>query len=165
VAEYLAEQIVENLPPECRDFMLETSLLERFNAELADVARGRNDSAELLSRLAPYEALLVPLDAGHSWFRYHLMLSDFLRPRLDARRAEQIHRAAAPWLAKQADWVLAVSHALQAHDTELAVSLVHQAGGWELVLRKGTQYSRSARQRRSATASRECSASSNTWRH
>jgi LuxR family transcriptional regulator, maltose regulon positive regulatory protein len=143
VAEYLAEQIVENLPPECREFMLETSLLERFNAELADVARGRNDSAELLVRLAPYEALLVPLDASHSWFRYHLMLSDFLRPRLDARRAEQIHRAAAPWLAKQADWVLAVSHALQAHDTDLAVSLVHQAGGWELVLRKGTQYTRS----------------------
>ncbi|WP_197047023.1 LuxR C-terminal-related transcriptional regulator [Paucibacter sp. KBW04] len=140
VAEYLAEQIVENLPADCREFLLETSLLERFNAELADVARGRKDSAELLARLAPYEALLVPLDAGRSWFRYHLMLADFLRPRLDARRAEQIHRAAAPWLAKQADWVLAVSHALQAHDTELAIALVHEAGGWELVLRKGIQY-------------------------
>ncbi|MBC7378326.1 MAG: LuxR family transcriptional regulator [Burkholderiaceae bacterium] len=142
VAEYLAEQIVANLPADCREFLLETSLLERFNAELADVARGRNDSAALLARLAPYEALLVPLDAGRSWFRYHLMLSDFLRPRLDLRRAEQIHRAAAPWLAKQADWVLAVSHALQAQDTELAISLVHQAGGWELVLRKGIQYTR-----------------------
>jgi LuxR family maltose regulon positive regulatory protein len=143
VAEYLAEQILEHLPPECREFMLETSLLERFNAELADVARGRSDSAELLKQLAPYQALLVPLDAGHSWFRYHLMLSDFLRPRLDARRADQIHRSVAPWLARQADWVLAVSHALQARDTDLAISLVHQAGGWELVLRKGTQYTRS----------------------
>ncbi len=142
VAEYLAEQILEGLPSECREFMLETSLLERFNAELADVARGRSDSAELLKQLAPYQALLVPLDAGHSWFRYHLMLSDFLRPRLDARRADQIHRCAARWLARQADWVVAVSHALQARDTELATSLVHEAGGWELVLRKGTQYTR-----------------------
>lgn len=143
VAEYLAEQIVENLPADLRDFLLETSPLDRFDAELADVARGRDDSAELLVRLTPYEALLVPLDAGRTWFRYHLMLADFLRPRLDPKRAQQIHRAAAPWLAKQADWVLAVSHALQAHDTELAVALVHQAGGWELVLRKGILYTKS----------------------
>ena len=143
VAEYLAEQIVASLPEDCRDFLLETSLLERFNAELADVARGRQDSAALLARLAPYEALLVPLDASRSWFRYHLMLADFLRPRLDPGLAREVHRAAAPWLAQQADWVLAVAHALQAQDTELAIALVHQAGGWELVLRKGIQYTRS----------------------
>ena len=142
VAEYLAEQIVENLPEDLRSFLIETSLLERFDAELADVARGRDDSAALLARMAPFEALLVPLDAGHSWFRYHLMLADFLRPRLDPKRAQQIHRAAAPWLANQADWMLAISHALQAGDTELAVSLLHQAGGWELVLRKGIQYTK-----------------------
>jgi LuxR family maltose regulon positive regulatory protein len=143
VAEYLAEQIVEGLPDELREFLLETSLLERFNAELADVARGRHDSAELLARLAPYEALLVPLDVERSWFRYHLMLADFLRPRLDLARARQVHRAAASWLARQADWVLAVSHALQAQDTPMALELMHQAGGWELVLRKGIQYTRS----------------------
>lgn len=143
VAEYLAEQIVASLPEDCREFLLETSLLERFNTELADVARGRHDSAALLARLAPYEALLVPLDVGRSWFRYHLMLADFLRPRLDPARARAVHRAAAPWLARQEDWVLAVSHALQAQDTALAVALVRQAGGWELVLRKGIQYTRS----------------------
>lgn len=69
VGEYLAEQVVENLPEDCREFLLETSLLERFNAELADVVRGRNDSAALLARLAHFDALLVPLDAGRSWFR------------------------------------------------------------------------------------------------
>jgi LuxR family transcriptional regulator, maltose regulon positive regulatory protein len=140
VAEYLAEQVIETLPLECQEFLIETSPLERFNAELADVARSRTDSADLLARLAPFEALLVPLDAGRQWFRYHLMLADFLRPRLDARRAEQIHRAAAGWLARQQDWVLAVSHALQALDTALAVRIVHEAGGWELVLKRGIQY-------------------------
>lgn len=143
VAEYLAEQIVEGLPDELREFLLETSLLERFNVELADVTRGRRDSAELLARLAPYEALLVPLDVERSWFRYHLMLADFLRPRLDAARAREVHRAAASWLARQADWVLAVSHALQAQDTPLALELMHHAGSWELVLRRGIQYTRS----------------------
>lgn len=143
VAEYLAEQIIEGLPPECRDFLVETSLLERFNAELANVARGRHDSAALLLRLVHFEALLVPLDASQSWFRHHLLLADFLRPRLEAGRAQQIHRAAASWLAQQQDWVLAVAHALKAQDTELAIELVHRAGGWELVLSKGIQYTRS----------------------
>ena len=142
VTEYLAEQVIENLSPDCREFLVETSLLDRFNAELADVARGRNDSAALLASLAPYEALLVPLDSARSWFRYHLMLADFLRPKLSKQRAAQIHSAAAPWLARQSDWVLAVSHALQAQDTLLAIDLVHQAGGWELVLRKGIQYTK-----------------------
>ena len=143
VAEYLAEQIIEDLPQECRDFLVETSLLERFNAELADIARARDDSAAQLLRLTHFEALLVPLDANQSWFRHHLLLADFLRPRLDARRAQQIHRAAASWLARQQDWVLAVGHALKAQDTELAIELLHQAGGWELVLSKGIQYTQS----------------------
>lgn len=143
VAEYLTEQIFENLPEDCRAFLLETSLLERFNAELADVVREREDSVSLLAQLSAFEALLVPLDASRSWFRYHLLLSDFLRPRLEAVRAQRIHRAAAQWLAVQTDWVLAVAHALRADDTALAVNLVVRAGGWELVLRKGISYAQS----------------------
>lgn len=143
VAEYLTEQIFENLPEECRAFLLDTSLLERFNAELADVVRGREDSAALLAQLSAFDALLVPLDSSRSWFRYHMLLADFLRPRLDGARAQRIHQAAALWLAVQTDWVLAVSHALRAKDTVLAVNLVVRAGGWELVLRKGISYAQS----------------------
>ena len=143
VAEYLTEQIFEHLPQECREFLLETALLERFNAELADVVRGREDSALLLTQLFPFEALLVPLDVNRSWFRYHMLLTDFLRPRLDTVRAQRIHRSAAQWLAVQTDWVLAVAHALRADDTALAVNLVIRAGGWEMVLRKGIRYAQS----------------------
>ncbi len=143
MAEYLAEQIVDQLPADCRAFLLETSLLERFDAQMADVVRGRDDSAGLLARLLPYESLLVPLDPARSWFRYHHMLVDFLRPRLDARRAREIHRAAAHWLARQTDWVLAVSHALKAQDLALAIEMLRLAGGWELVVRKGIPYAQS----------------------
>lgn len=140
VAEYLAEQIFDQLPADCQVFLLETSLLERFNAELADAARGRDDSRHILTRLGWSDALLVPLDADGSWYRYHVLLTDFLRPRLDQRRAQQIHRAAAGWLAKREEWSMAISHALKAGDTPLALHLLHQAGGWELVLRKGIPY-------------------------
>ena len=142
VADYLSEQVIAQLPEECRDFLVETSMFERFNAELADVARGRNDSSRLLARLAGIDSLLVPLDASKTWFRYHQLFADFLRPRLDKRRAKEIHRAAAPWLAEQEDWVLAVVHALSAGDVRLAVSFIEKAGGWKLVLHMGIQYVR-----------------------
>lgn len=140
VADYLTEQVIANLPDDCQDFLVETSLLERFNASLADAARGRSDSDSLLPRVAALEALLVPLDAERSWFRYHLMLADFLRPRLSAERAREIHRAAACWLADHQDWSSAVAHAIQADDVDLAANLLHRAGGWKLVVNRGIPY-------------------------
>lgn len=140
IAEYLAEQVVAALPESLRDFLVETSVLERFNAALADDVRGRTDSAALLKQLAPYEALVVPLDASHSWFRYHLMLADHLRTQLAPQRAKGIHRAAAQWLGRQSDWGAAVAHAIQAGDARFAIGLLQEAGGWQLVLRKGIPY-------------------------
>ena len=143
VAEYLAEQILTSLSTECQQFLLETSLLERFNAELADAVRNRADSGQLLMHLRPLDALLVPLDAERQWFRHHGLLRDFLSPKVNTSQARIIHRAAAQWLAHATDWVQAVAHALRAKDTPLAISLVVRAGGWALVLRHGIRYAQS----------------------
>lgn len=143
IAQYLAEQVFEALPAGCREFLVETSLLERFDATLADEVRGRDDSAKLLVELSAYRALLVPLDAERRWFRYHLLLIDFLQGRIDPPRARDIHRAAAHWLAGQSDWLFAVRHALRADDAALAVAMVRRAGGWELALRRGIGYAQS----------------------
>jgi LuxR family maltose regulon positive regulatory protein len=143
IADYLAEQVVESLDPACQDFLAETSVLERFSIELADAVRGRAASAALLQRLAPYDALVMPLDEGRTWFRYHLLLAEFLQTRLEPARSRAIHREAARWLARQGDWALAVSHALRAGDVALAVSFLQGAGGWQIVLRKGIPYTQS----------------------
>ena len=140
VAEYLAEQVVMALPEALREFLIETAVLDRFNAELADEVRGRSDSAAMLMQLSPYEALVVPLDVSRSWFRYHLMLADHLRTLLAPPRARDIHRAASHWLGRQSDWGAAVAHAVQAGDSSLAIRQLQAAGGWQLVLRKGIPY-------------------------
>lgn len=143
IAEYLAEQILASLSTECQAFLLETSVLERFNADLVDAVRNRTDSAQRLIELRHLDALLVPLDAERQWFRYHGLLRDFLSSRVNTRQAHHIHRAAAQWLAQATDWVQAVAHALRAKDTALAISLVVRAGGWALVLNKGIRYAQS----------------------
>lgn len=140
VAEYLTTQVFNSLSADCRALLLDTCLLQRFDAALADAVRGRDDSAALLRQLGHLDTLLVRLDHPGHWFRYHALLRDFLQLRVDSGQARRIHRAAAQWLARQKDWHRAIDHALKADDIPLAVALVVRAGGWELVLHHGIRY-------------------------
>lgn len=146
MTDYLAEQIVADLPEEQREFLLETSILERFNASLVDTVRDRSDSDALLEQLRHFDALLIPLDDAREWFRYHPLFADFLCQRLrrsSAQRLTLLRRRAASALAAVGDLPEAVQHAVAADDIALAVSLTQQAGGWELILWKGIGYVRS----------------------
>ncbi|MDB6083935.1 MAG: transcriptional regulator, partial [Gammaproteobacteria bacterium] len=146
MTDYLAEQIVADLPEELREFLVETAILERFDASLADAVRKRSDSEELLERLQHFDALLIPLDDAREWFRYHRLFADFLCQRLrrsSAHRPGLLHRRAARALAAVGDLPEAVQHAIEADDTALAVELTQQAKGWELILWKGIGYVRS----------------------
>ena len=81
---------------------METAILERFDASLADAVRKRSDSEELLERLQHFDALLIPLDDAREWFRYHHLFADFLCQRLrrsSAHRPILLHRRAARALA------------------------------------------------------------------
>ncbi len=64
-------------------FLLESSVLDRFNAEQLDEVLERDDSAEVLGRLAASGNLfLISLDGQRVWYRYHRLFGDVLRDRL-----------------------------------------------------------------------------------
>jgi len=145
MTDYLSEQIIQDLPTDLRDFLLQTSILDRFDANLADAVRGRSDSAEILERLSHFDALLVRLEGDQNSYRYHAMFQDFLNQRLHrgpSGRVATQHRRAARWLADAGDLLEAVKHAIKAGDARLAVELVQAAGGWELILRRSVGYVR-----------------------
>lgn len=146
MTEYLAEQIVQDLPNDLREFLLETSLLDRFNSDLANAVRGRNDSADILERLSSLDALLVPLDGNRDWYRFHSLFADFLAQRLHRGppgRVADLHRRAARWLSGAGDVIEAVKHALKAADVPLAVEITDAVGTWEPILWRGVGYVRS----------------------
>lgn len=145
MTDYLSEQIIQDLPADLRDFLLDTCILDRFDSSLADAVRDRSDSAEILERLTNLSALIIRLEGPRDTFRYHGMFQDFLMQRLHrgpAGRVATQHRRAARWLANAGDLLEAVKHAIRAGDTHLAVDLVHEGGGWELILARGTDYVR-----------------------
>jgi len=145
MAEYLVEQVVNDLPEDLRAFVLETSILDRLNPDLANAVRLKSDSSMLLERLENFNALIVSLDEERHWYRYHHLFAEFLVQRLyrtTGAVASDLHRRAAHWLAANDDLIPAIDHALAAEDQDLAIHIVREGGGWELVLSRGIGYSR-----------------------
>ena len=140
VAEYLLGEVLHSQPPEVRDLLLKTSILERVNGPLADLLTGRSDGARALHELEEANALVVATDVARSWFRCHHLLGDLLE--LELRReapAEipRLHRLAAGWHAEQGHAVEAIRHAQLAGDAELAVELLGRH--WVHLLMEGEE--------------------------
>lgn len=127
VAEFLTQDVLARQSPEMRDFLLQTSILSRISAPLADAVMARNDSAAMLQAIEAANLFLIPLDGDRHWFRYHHLFAEFLQSRLKesgTAQIEMLHGRAADWLSAHDFTSDAVSHALAAGDADRAASLV-----------------------------------------
>ena len=127
VAGYLRAEVLDHQPPEVRDLLLRTSVLERVSGPLADALSGGSGSERALQELDAAGAFVTPLDVGRSWFRYHPMFADFLR--MELRRVNPtliptLHRVAGQWHEHHGDIVEAIRHAQAAGDWHHAVLLL-----------------------------------------
>lgn len=127
VAEFLAHDVLARQPAEVLDFLLESSVLGRISAPLADAVLERGDSAAMLRAIEAANLFLIPLDRDGCWFRYHHLFAGFLQSMLRARapqRLTDLHGRAASWLSAHGQTSEAVAHALAAGDADRAASLV-----------------------------------------
>ena len=86
VAAYLMAEVLERHPPQVRELLLRTSILDRVTGRLADAMTGHSGSERILLELEEANAFVTSLDVGRTWFRYHHLFADFLR--LELRRTE-----------------------------------------------------------------------------
>lgn len=127
VMDYLVDEVLSRQEPALESFLLQTSILDRLNADLCNAVTLTGESARHLDFLERANLFLVPLDSAHEWFRYHHLFAELLRHRLatmPGARVEELHRRAAVWLAEHSWATEAVSHALTAHDSALAADLI-----------------------------------------
>lgn len=140
IASYLTRQVLNTLEPEVREFLLEMSVLDQFNASLADAVRGSKNSLAMLRQLEAFDALLVPTDVRGGWIRLHHLVAEYLRENLAAEapdRANEIYRAASGWFEREGQLIPAVRYAHLADDDELIERLIEDAGGWSIILTEG----------------------------
>jgi len=145
IASWLTEQVLARLDADLRDFLLRTSILNRFDAELADAVLDGSGSARQIDRLAAFLGLVIPLDAAQHWFRYHHLFAEVLQAQLQREYPDDapgLHHRAAIWLDAHGDLLAAVKHAIRAGETRLAIEFITSAGGWALILDKGVGYVR-----------------------
>lgn len=127
IAAFLLQDVIGRLPPAILDFLLRTSILDWFDADLAAALSGQTDAAARLREIEAANLFLVPLDAERTLYRFHHLFADLLRALLRQTHPGDLaalHRVAAHRLAERALPADAVHHALAAGDTEQAAELV-----------------------------------------
>jgi LuxR family maltose regulon positive regulatory protein len=128
VREYLFNEVFSRQPQEIQDFLLRTSVLNRFCSDLCDAVVGASNSHLLLERLGHPNLFLIYLDAERKWSRYHHLFRDMLRHRmkraLSKEEIDDLHRRASAWYRTKGMTEEALNHALAAEDTEGAADLV-----------------------------------------
>lgn len=129
IADFLAEEVLNRQAPDVRQFLLRTSILDRFTAPLCDAVAGRADSAQLLERLERENLFLIPADDQRAWYRYHHLFAQMLRARLPREEPQPgliplLHRRASAWHREAGSPEEAITHALTGGDTNGAAELI-----------------------------------------
>jgi len=127
VLDYLTEEVLRALPDAHRQFLLRTSVLERFCGALCHAVTGNTASHQLLDEIQKGNLFLIPLDTGGRWFRYHHLFAEVLRALLERDHpdeVEELHLRAAVWFDDQGHAGEAVNHALRSGDVAQAKELI-----------------------------------------
>ena len=131
VAELLAAEVFDPQPPEVREFMLATSVLDVMDGPLADVVSGVTGGAATLDKLERSGMFVEAMDEQRTSFRYRPLFQEFLRHRLrllDPDREVAAHLAAAQELESRGDIGPAISHFVGAGESDHAIRLLLSHG-------------------------------------
>ncbi|GMG88044.1 HTH-type transcriptional regulator MalT [Biformimicrobium ophioploci] len=136
ILDYLAEEVLERLPEDLRNFLASTCILSRINADLAESLSGLPNGQQLLEQVASRGLFLQALDSSREWFRYHPVFARFLqRQLLDQDKSRALHLKASDSWQAAGQHMEALRHALRAGDPERVQELLQASG--ELLLREG----------------------------
>jgi LuxR family maltose regulon positive regulatory protein len=126
IGAYLAEML-DGLPDEMVLFMLRTAILDRLSAPSCEAVTGATSCHRMLASMEQRQLLLTPLDQEGRWYRYHPLLAEYLKGRLETERdveVPELHRRAALWYASEELWTDAVQHAIAAGDVDRALDWI-----------------------------------------
>ncbi|MEO1439716.1 MAG: LuxR C-terminal-related transcriptional regulator [Chloroflexota bacterium] len=129
VLDYLVEEVLRQQPEHVHSFLLQTSLLDRFNADLCDFVTEREDSQAILEQLERSNLLIVPLDNDRNWYRYHHLFAEVLQTYALKAHAEQRlgwQLRASQWHEQNGFRIEAIRYAFAAQDMTWTASLVEQ---------------------------------------
>ena len=132
VMSYLVAEVLAHIPGDIQEFLLKTSILDRFCGSLCEavtgIADGERDSQACLEWLERNNLFLLSVDEERRWFRYHHLFRRLLIDQLEQQRGRaevsELHTKASTWFAQNGYTEEALQHALAANDVAAAVQIV-----------------------------------------
>jgi LuxR family maltose regulon positive regulatory protein len=161
IADFLMDEVLRRQPHDIQAFLLDTSVLTRFNTQLCDAVLGLTTdhrppttadadsisvvgrqssvvgsySQRLLEYVEQHNLFVIPLDRERHWYRYHHLFAEFLQARLQRSAPDRlplVHARASAWYAAQGLTEEAIEHALTANAPEQAAALLEPIADTQL---------------------------------
>lgn len=130
IVDYLVEEVLQRQPGDVREFLSQSSVLDRLSGPLCDAVTGGQGGREMLEALDRANLFVVSLDDRREWYRYHHLFADALRARTlndQPERAAVGHLRASEWYEQHDLPEDAVRHAIAAADFGRATRLIEHA--------------------------------------
>ncbi|MBK8904454.1 MAG: tetratricopeptide repeat protein [Anaerolineaceae bacterium] len=130
VVDYLVEEVLQRQPPQVRQFLLQTSILDRLCGDLCTAVTHQEASGDLLKTLERSNLFVIPLDDRRHWYRYHHLFADVLQAHAEKEQPvalNELHLRASRWYEAHNLLPDAVRHALAASDFARVADLAERA--------------------------------------
>jgi LuxR family maltose regulon positive regulatory protein len=135
VAEFLAKEVLALQSDEIRMFLLQTSIVDTLDGDLANELSGRTDGERVLERLFHDNVFVERVPGDGRVYRYHQLFGALLRAEaayeLGAELAD-LHERAAVYLARRGRPATAVQHGIDAGRWQRVATLL--ADHWSAVV-------------------------------
>jgi LuxR family transcriptional regulator, maltose regulon positive regulatory protein len=120
-ASYFHEEVVEELPQDLRDFLIDTSVLHELTPSACAAVVNSEKARLLLEQAFERGLFVIELDRERSRYRYHSLFREMVFGRLMMRapaRAAELHRRASRYFGSTGELQDAVDHGVRSGDDE-----------------------------------------------
>jgi LuxR family maltose regulon positive regulatory protein len=142
LASYLTDEVLRGIDQNSQEFLMDISLLDQVDCDLADYLRERGDSHALFQSLSLLDAFVQPVDSVRLTFRLHPLFREHLYTKLGMTapaRLKGLQLRAADWFSRTGDLVEAVRRCMLAGDPAHAIALFAKAGGVMIWFKEGVR--------------------------
>jgi LuxR family maltose regulon positive regulatory protein len=135
--DYLAQQVLDQQSAPVRDFLLRTSVMEEFDAQLCEKVLGPPPYLggetwhDLVQEVLQNSLFVLPVGNEGTWLRYHHLFRDFLQAKLTQEQPDEethVLRQLAAVRAERHEWEKAYALYQRLGDVTASVELIEKVG-------------------------------------
>ncbi|MGH2544269.1 MAG: hypothetical protein ACRDIB_15860, partial [Ardenticatenaceae bacterium] len=127
--EYMASEVFSQQAPIVQKFLLTTSILNEFDADIANALNDTQSAPEIIREIEGRNLFITRLDGPRPWYRYHHLFRAFLRDKLKKENLDsfvQTHARAGDCYVANNEPRQAIQHYIDSNEYEKALDVLDE---------------------------------------